>query len=95
MTCLNPAVPIRTGILCTTPNGKGPSSNGATVEGMGGIGNVAGEGPSADESGNVFVSTGNGSFDGRTEFSDSVLKLKLDGGGIDIVDWFTPRIRTC
>jgi hypothetical protein len=86
----NPSAPKRTGVLCTTPNGKGPKYNGQVVEGLGGIW-MSGEGPAADAAGNVYVATGNGSFDGHTEFGDSVLKLKLDGGRLNILDWFTPQ----
>jgi len=49
----------------------------------------AGAAPASDSSGNVFVATGNGSFDGATEFSDSILKLKL-GTGLQRHDYFTP-----
>lgn len=86
----NPATPKRTGILCTTPNGKGPTFNGDVVEGLGGIW-MSGEGPAADDSGNIYVVTGNGSYDGKTEFSDSVVKLNLNGGRLSVVDWFTPQ----
>jgi hypothetical protein len=51
------------GIFCTTPNGNLSSiwmSRG---------------GPSVDGSGNVYVMTGNGDFDGVTSFGECVLKL--------------------
>jgi hypothetical protein len=86
----NPAAPARSGVLCTTPNGKGPRFNGEIVEGLGGIW-MSGEGPAADAAGNIYVATGNGSFDGKTEFGDSVLKLKQDGGRLKVLDWFTPQ----
>jgi len=50
-------------------------------------------GPAADASGNVFVPTGNGKFDagsGGRDFSDSVLKLSLEGPSLRIADYFTP-----
>jgi len=86
----NPAAPNRTGVFCTTPNGQGPQFNGATVEGQGGIW-MSGEGPAADGAGNLYVVSSNGSFDGKTEFGDSVIKLKLEGRGLNVVDWFTPQ----
>jgi hypothetical protein len=89
----NPKTPKKIAVLCTTPNGKGPLFNGEPVEGWGGIW-MSGEGPSVDELGNVYLVTGNGSYDGKTEFSDSVLKMKLDGGKLQIQDWFTPQDQT-
>ena len=48
----------------------------------------AGRAPAVDSSGNIYVSTGNGEFDGKSEFSDSV--LKLSGRHLSILDWYTP-----
>lgn len=86
----NPRAPKKLAVICTTPNGKGPLFQGESVEGLGGIW-MSGEGPSADDAGNVYVVTGNGTYDGKTEFSDSVIRLKLDGGKLRILDWFTPE----
>ncbi len=47
----------------------------------------SGQGPAADEQGNVYVSTGNGSWDGKQNFSESFLKLSPD---LHRLDWFTP-----
>jgi hypothetical protein len=47
-------------------------------------------GPAADDQGNLFVPTGNGTFDaasGGRDFGDSVLKL---GPQLALLDWFTP-----
>lgn len=70
------------GIFCTSPNGFG----GASWHGGGGVG--------ADASGNVYIATGNGSFSANTgggDYSDSMVKLKLQpGGGLAVVDYFTP-----
>lgn len=51
-------------------------------------------GPAADANGNVFVATGNGTFDvtpksGR-DYGDSMLKLDLTSGGLNVADYFTP-----
>jgi hypothetical protein len=52
---------------------------------------MAGQGPSADGSGRVFVSTGNGTFDAiRGDRGDSVLALRLDGSQLAVTDFFTP-----
>jgi hypothetical protein len=51
-------------------------------------------GPAADADGNLYVPTGNGSFDaasGGHDYSDTVLKLALDGSSLAIRDYFTPH----
>jgi hypothetical protein len=48
---------------------------------------LSGAGPSADASGNVYVVTGNGFYDGGLNFGDTVVKLNPTGS---ILDWFTP-----
>lgn len=51
-------------------------------------------GPAADSSGNVYVPTGNGTFDagsGGRDYGDSVLKLAIDGSSFAIRDYFTPH----
>jgi len=51
-------------------------------------------GPAADADGNVFVPTGNGTFNvstGGKDYGDSVLKLGLKGSSLAILDYFTPR----
>lgn len=48
-------------------------------------------GPAADDSGNIFLATGNGSFDansGGRDYGDSVLKLA--GTDLSVRDYFTP-----
>jgi outer membrane protein assembly factor BamB len=47
----------------------------------------SGQGPSADAEGNVYVVTGNGSWDGIRNFSESFLKFSPD---LKLEDWFTP-----
>ena len=47
----------------------------------------SGQGPSADEQGNVYVVTGNGTWDGVRDFSESFLKLSPS---LQLLDWFTP-----
>jgi outer membrane protein assembly factor BamB len=47
----------------------------------------SGQGPAADEEGNVYVVTGNGSWDGVRNFSESFLKLTPR---LKLLDWFTP-----
>jgi len=47
----------------------------------------SGQGPAADADGNVYVVTGNGSWDGVKNFSESFLKFSPN---LDLLDWFTP-----
>jgi hypothetical protein len=47
----------------------------------------SGQGPSADSEGNIYVVTGNGSWDGVRNFSESFLKLTPR---LQLLDWFTP-----
>lgn len=65
----------QTAIMCTTPNGYG-----------GAIWHTPG--PAVDSNGNLYVATGNGHYDGITEFGDSVLKLSPS---LVILDTFTPN----
>lgn len=51
---------------------------------------MSGQGPAADAAGNVFLVTGDGTSSGTTDFGNSVLKLKLVSGKLQILDWFTP-----
>ena len=55
---------------------------------------MGGDGASADAAGNIFLVTGNGTFDSGssspTDFGDSVLKLGLSGGNLSVNDYFTP-----
>jgi hypothetical protein len=46
-----------------------------------------GQGPAADAEGNVYVGTGNGSWDGVSNFSESILKFSPQ---LKMLDWFTP-----
>jgi len=54
----------------------------------------SGGGPSADSNHNVFVATGNGTFDanpGANDYGDSYLRLNLNiGGALSVADYFTP-----
>ena len=52
----------------------------------------SGCGPAADANANVFVSTGNGTFDGPTnsDYGDSLLKLSTTNGLV-LADYFTPQ----
>ncbi len=64
--------------LCTTPDGS-----------AGGIWQ-AGAGLAADAAGNIFVQTGNGTFDGVGDYGLSVLKLTPSNGSLVVADSYTP-----
>jgi hypothetical protein len=53
-----------------------------------------GQPPAAAADGNIFLMTGNGTFDastGGTEYGDSFIKLSAqESGGLSVVDYFTP-----
>ena len=68
------------GVFITTPNG-----------GYGGVWE-GGDGPAADDEGNIYVSTGNGTFDGNTksDYADSYLKLTNNGTTLTLASYFTP-----
>jgi hypothetical protein len=69
------------GVFITSPNGK----EGGIWQGD--------TGPAADLSGNVFVVTGNGDFDGSAgnDYGDSILKLTFDRDKLLVRDYFTPH----
>jgi hypothetical protein len=61
----------------------------------GGLGGVweAGGAPAADDGGNLYVETGNGTFDadtGGNDYGDSLLKLTPNAVTLDVADYFTP-----
>lgn len=68
---------------------RAPQVWAATSE-AGGGGGVwqSGTGLATDGQGNVYFTTGNGDFDGRTDFGDSAVKLRLSD--LQRVDSFTP-----
>lgn len=65
----------RVGIWCSTPNGAGGSlwQSGAA--------------PSVDGSGNLYFATGNGDWDGSSNFGESIVKLSPT---LSLLDFFTP-----
>ena len=64
-------------VFITTPNG----SRGGLWQ--------SGTGIPIDAAGNIYVTSGNGDWDGVTEFGDTMLKLNV-AGGFSLSDWFTP-----
>src|SRR5207237_10389994 len=66
----------RVGAINVTPNGS-----------QAGIW-MAGAGPLYDPGGDLYVSTGNGDFDGSKNFGESLVKVRPPGLGLQ--DFFTP-----
>lgn len=64
--------------LCLTPEGE-----------EGGVWQ-SGRAPAVDSSGDIYFQTGNGTWDGKTEFGNSVLRLALRNHRLEIADYFTP-----
>ena len=81
----NPAALKQLAVYCTTPN-----STGGPLESRAGIW-MSGEAPALDSDGAIYFSTGDGSYDARTEFGNSIVKLKLTPAGFQVQDWFTPE----
>ena len=53
----------------------------------------SGQGPAADLDGNIYLMTGNGTFDANkngSNYGESFVKLKLEGPSIAVKDYFTP-----
>ncbi|HWB83951.1 MAG TPA: hypothetical protein VG675_07405 [Bryobacteraceae bacterium] len=69
----------QTAALCMSPDG---------VEG--GIWQ-SGRGPAVDSSGVIYYEVGNGTWDGKRNFGNSLLKLRVHGGALEVEDYFTPH----
>ncbi len=69
-------------VFCTTPatlSDPNRKAGGGVWQSGGGL--------TADSPGNVYLSTGDGLWDGERDFSDSIIKL---GPDLKLLDWFTP-----
>ena len=52
---------------------------------------MSGGGLAADSNGNIFFASGNGTWNGTTDYGDSIVKLGPPSGGkFPVVDYFTP-----
>jgi chitodextrinase len=52
---------------------------------------MSGGAPAFDTNNNLFVITGNGDYDGVTDFGDSILRLNTS---LALQDWFTPSVQS-
>jgi fibronectin type 3 domain-containing protein len=67
-----------------------PNTASGFVHSRGGIW-MGGGAPAADSNNNLYVITGNGAYDGNTDFGDSVIRLGTTSGlSTSDIDWFTP-----
>ena len=76
MMAYDAATLAQVGVFNSSPNGN-----------MAGIW-MTGAGPAFDAVGNLYITTGNGTFDGSTEFGESI--VKLDPRSLRVLDYFTP-----
>ena len=65
-------------VLCITPNGD----EGSIWQ--------SGRTPPVDTSGNVYIETANGDYDGVTNWGESVIKVSTTTPTLTVTDWFTP-----
>ncbi len=74
----------QTGVFNSSPNlvGEGPYASAGGVW-------MGGGGPAANGDGYIYITTGNGPWDGQTAFSDSVLKFSQS---LQLIDYFTPYV---
>jgi|HubBroStandDraft_6_1064221.scaffolds.fasta_scaffold00025_40 hypothetical protein len=79
------------GIINSTPSSYFLSTQG---NGKGGGLWMSGGAPAIDNSinGNVYFATGNGSYDGESNFGQSVVKFN---SGLEMLDWYTPDEWVC
>jgi len=89
----NPAAPKKLDVFSSTLTSRG-TNNGD--EGRGGIW-MSGEGPAGDGNGNVYFVTGDGTYDVSNDnfrsLGNSVIRVKLVSGKIQVQDWFAPQNR--
>jgi len=66
------------------------SAYNTTPGGWGGAIWQGGRAPAVDANGNMYFATGNGTFDGKLNFAESVLKVTTSSGVTAMTDWFAP-----
>lgn len=80
----NATAPRLMAVFCASPNGRHGEN-----EGRNGIW-MSGAGPALDKDGSIYFSIGDGTYNGTTDFGDSILRMRIAGGAFQIEDWFTP-----
>jgi hypothetical protein len=79
----NASTLAQTGVFNASPNLNGEGAYASA----GGVW-MGGGGPVADSAGNIYIATGNGPWDGKTAFADSILKFSPT---LQLEDYFTPN----
>jgi hypothetical protein len=74
----------QTGVFNASPNLNGEGQYASA----GGVW-MGGGGPAQDSNGYIYITTGNGPWDGQTAWGDSIIKFSNDGK-LTMVDYFTP-----
>lgn len=86
---------VQTGVFVTTPS-QSPFPLGPNPKfGMGAVWQ-SGNGPAADDQGNVYIMSGNGHFQSTERLPDltnSFIKLANSDGALRLVDWYSPPSR--
>lgn len=67
------------GALCLTPD----TADGGVWQ--------SGRGPAVDAHGDLFFEVGNGGWDGKRNFGNSVIKVRVTNEGLRVVDFYTPH----
>lgn len=73
-------------------------AHGPSDHGGGGSFWQGGAAPAVDSAGYIYLNTADGSFNadqGGNNYGDTMLKLRLNGNTVEIVDWFTPSNQAC
>ena len=95
----DPATLTMQAVFNSTPQAQAVDVvNGPADHGGGGAFWQGGAAPSIDASGNIYLAAADGSFNadtGGNNHGDTLLKLQLNGGSFQIVDWFTPFNADC
>jgi hypothetical protein len=78
----NASTLAQVGVFNSSPNlnGEGPYASAGGVW-------MGGAGPAVDSNGNIYITTGNGPWDAKTAFADSILKFSPT---LQLEDYFTP-----
>jgi len=82
----NAATLAQEAVWNSSPNGN-PTSDKVGCNGIW----MSGSGPAVDASGNIYLATGNGNWNGTSDYGDSIVKLgPPTGGAFPVLDYFTP-----
>jgi hypothetical protein len=84
----SPKAMKRLDVFCTTPNGKGSRDDSRAGIWM------SGQGPAVADDGSIYLSTGDGTYNPKAgDFANSVLRITLVKGKLQVRDWYSPQNR--